>query len=128
PHKYIEELVCKIHDKYANINVEVVAIKNDFFGESITVSGLITGTDLINQLKGKSQADEILIPVNMLRSGESVFLDDLTIKDVKEAVNCDIRVVGTSGLAFLKAIAGIDDKISGRQIYEQADSSDSRQT
>ena len=128
PYKYIAELVCKIHDKYANINVEVVAIKNDFFGESITVSGLITGTDLINQLKDKSQTDEVLIPVNMLRSGESVFLDDLTIEEVKDTLNCNLRVVGTSGLAFLKAISGIDEKITGRQIYEQADSCDSRQT
>ena len=127
PYRYILELADTIMAEYANISVEVIAIKNYFFGESITVSGLVTGSDLINQLKGKDLFDELLIPVNMLRSGESVFLDDLSVNDVKEDLNINIRVVGTSGMAFLKAIAGIDEEISGRQIYEQADSSHSGQ-
>ncbi|MBE5969130.1 MAG: DUF512 domain-containing protein [Lachnospiraceae bacterium] len=125
---FILSLINKIKEKYANININVIPIKNVFFGETITVSGLVTGSDIIKQLKNKDLGDELLIPINMLRSGEKVFLDDVTVDDLEKSLNVKLRVVGTSGESFFKAICAIDDEFLRRQIYEQADSSDSRQT
>ena len=70
--------------EYPNIKVHVYAIRNDFFGENITVSGLITGQDLMAQLKDKELGDRLLLPENVLRSGEDVFLDDYHVPVIKD--------------------------------------------
>ena len=85
-----------IREKLPNLTLQVYEIRNDFFGERITVSGLITARDLIAQLKGQELGEELLLPCNMLRSGEDVFLDDLTVADVEKALTnetsyCRIR-------------------------------------
>ena len=80
--KYVEE----IRGKYPNVHVQVVPIRNDFFGETITVSGLITGQDLIRQLEGKELGDKLLIPCNMLRNDENVFLDDITLEELFRSI------------------------------------------
>ena len=69
------------------ITFEVIAIKNNFFGEKITVSGLITGQDLTEQLSDRKLGDRLLIPCNMLRSGENVFLDDITVTELSEKLD-----------------------------------------
>ena len=99
----IKEIFVK---KYDNIDGNVFHIINDFFGHSINVAGLITGTDLIAQLKGKELGKRLLIPVNMLRDGEGVFLDDVTVDEVRSSLNVEIVPVEQDGGAFLRAITG----------------------
>lgn len=87
-------------------DVEVVAIENNFFGNTVTVSGLVTGGDLIEQLKGKKLGSRLLFTHNMLRDGENVFLDDVTTEDVSNALGVDAIAVGDTGAEFVEAILG----------------------
>ncbi|MDO5541439.1 MAG: DUF512 domain-containing protein [Eubacteriales bacterium] len=94
---------------FPGLTIHVVSIRNDFFGETITVSGLITGQDLIKQVlqkkdSGEDSGDEIIIPSNMLRTGEAVFLDDVTVEDVQKALDMRVVPVETDGYAFIEAI------------------------
>lgn len=84
----------------------VYPIVNRFLGESITVSGLITGQDLIAQLRGKELGERLLIPVNMLRHGEDVFLDDVTLAEVEQALGVPVRSVNQDGFDLCDAIFG----------------------
>lgn len=93
-----------IQEKFPGRRIELHAIRNDFFGETITVSGLITGQDIIKQLSGKDLGEYLLLPINMLRSGEDVFLDDVTVGDVEKALQVKIRIVKSSGHDFVRAI------------------------
>jgi NifB/MoaA-like Fe-S oxidoreductase len=73
-----------ILNKVEGVNIDVVSIRNEYFGESITVTGLITGQDIINQLEEHDLGDLVVIPSIMLREG--IFLDDLTLEDISEAL------------------------------------------
>ncbi len=101
---YLRELADSMKEKFPQITVEVKPIINNFFGKMINVSGLVVGKDLISQLKGCELGEELLIPVCMLRSGEDVFLDDVTTDDVEKALNIKIRVVENTGDDLLSAI------------------------
>ena len=127
---FIQQYMKLIQEKFPNIKVNVYTIRNDFFGERITVSGLITGADLREQLKDKELGEKILIPCNMLRSGEDVFLDDLTVEDVRQALKTEVVVVDEPGADLVNCLIEAPDhkKIRRRQIYEQTGSSDSGQT
>ncbi|MBQ0001104.1 MAG: DUF512 domain-containing protein [Clostridiales bacterium] len=122
---FIKKNMELIREKYPNVHIEVVTITNEFFGEKITVSGLITGADLIAQLKDRPLGDKLLLPCNMLRSGESVFLDDISIEDVKKALGTEIVVVETEGADLVKAVLESSDNriLRRRQMYEQSNSS-----
>lgn len=89
--------------------VKVKPIINRFFGESVTVSGLITGGDLIAQLQGE-QCDEILIVRDMIRNEGDLFLDDMTVSAVRAALPAPLRVVRNTGEGFWRAISGLEDK------------------
>ena len=121
---FIKELTDEIRGKYPNIKADVHTIRNDFFGERITVSGLVTGQDLIGQLKGKKLGSRLVIPINMLREGEKVFLDDVTTDDVSRALEVPVVVAGQSGEDFCMAVIyGKNEAAANRrQIYEQTDS------
>ena len=95
-----------MEEAYPNIKVQVYPITNYFFGENITVSGLITGQDLVAQLRGKPLGDRLLLPENILRSGEDVFLDDLHVTDVEKALQVPVNIVKSSGYDFVNAILG----------------------
>ena len=104
---FVQEIVDKIREKCGNIKGMVYPIVNRFFGETITVSGLITGTDLIEQLNGKDLGKRLLIPDNMLRAGERVFLDDVTVEQLEEALGVAvIPVPADSGFDLADAILG----------------------
>ena len=124
---FIQQYMKLIQEKFPNIKVNVYTIRNDFFGERITVSGLITGADLREQLKGRELGEKILIPCNMLRSGEDVFLDDLTVDDIREALGTELVVVDEPGADLVDCVINPPDhkKIKRRQIYEQTSSSNS---
>lgn len=112
-------------DRFGGV-IDIFPIVNNFFGEHITVSGLICGCDLLEQLEGKDLGEELLIPVNMLRSGEDYFLDDTRLDEIQEKLKTRITVVPSSGDALFRAFAGLENTDFRRQIYEQADSGDSR--
>ena len=83
---------------------EVYPIVNYFFGETITVSGLVTGRDLIAQLKGKKLGERLLLPVNMLRHGEDVFLDDVTLHQVAQELGVRVVPVNQDGFDLCDTI------------------------
>lgn len=103
---YIQRMADRIMEKYPKSKLHVYGIRNDFFGELITVSGLITGQDLIGQLKGKALGEKLLLPCNMLRIGEQDFLDDVTLQDVKDALQVPVDIVKSSGQDFIDAVLG----------------------
>lgn len=105
-YEYISALVEKTEKKWHNIKCNVYKIRNDFFGETITVTGLITGQDLIAQLKGKSLGDTLLLSSNMIRKDGGLFLDDYTISDVEKALDIKIRIVENDGFELFDAITG----------------------
>ncbi len=106
PYQIIKNMTDKISKKYKNIECKVYPIRNDFFGETITVTGLITGQDLIAQLKGMDLGDELLISDSMIRRDSDVFLDDYTISDVENQLGIKIRTVKNDGFEFLDAVLG----------------------
>lgn len=103
---YLRKAADRITGKFPQVTTEVVEIRNDFFGEMITVSGLITGQDLLAQLGEKELGDALLLPCNMLRSGEEVFLDDLTLSELSQTLQVQTIIVKSSGEDFLKAVLG----------------------
>ena len=131
---YLKKCMALIQEKYPNVHAEVTGIENRFFGELITVSGLITGKDLIRQLLAvtaeKEPGTELLLPCNMLRSGEDVFLDDVTVTEVEEQLKVKVRVVEQPGKELVEAVLGEHPgkRAYRRQIYEQTDSSYCGQT
>ena len=93
----IKELAEIFENKYNKSKIDVYEIKNNFFGHSITVAGLITGADLINQLKDKNLKGRLLIPSVMLRSEGDVFLDDVSLADAEKALGVEIAPVSCDG-------------------------------
>ena len=104
PYPYIQKMAQRLEEKYVNTQIHVYPIRNDFFGEMITVSGLITGQDLKTQLKDRKLGDRLLLPCNMLRSQEDVFLDDVSVSELSQALQVEIDIVKSSGQDFIEAI------------------------
>ncbi len=104
---FLEKLLVTAQEKYANINGKVNPIVNDFFGHTIDVAGLITGSDLINQLKAKDLGARLLIPRNMLRDGETVFLDDVSVEDVERELSVSVVIVEQDGADLFNKMLNI---------------------
>ncbi len=107
PFKIITDLAHKAEEKFPKLKCSVYPIRNDFFGETITVTGLITAQDLIAQLKDKELGEELLISSAMLMHGTDIFLDDLTVEEVERELNIKIRAVQNDGYELLDAFIGI---------------------
>lgn len=124
----IQEFAKRLEEAFPGLKLPVVAIRNDFFGETITVSGLITGQDLIKQIKERQEAGEDLgdtlqLPANLLRSGEQVFLDDVTVSQVEEALGMRVVMAEPGGKDFIEAIinpAYRSDRNNENFVYIQA--------
>lgn len=101
---YLREHVRRIREKYPQVHARVFPIRNDFFGEQITVAGLVTGQDLIRQLTGQALGEWLLLSTNMLKSGEPVFLDDVTVEEAEKALQIKISIVESSGNDLVKKI------------------------
>jgi NifB/MoaA-like Fe-S oxidoreductase len=99
----IKAFADKINQK-TGIVVHVYQIENSFFGDKVTVAGLITGKDIIQQLKDKKLGEQLLIPDVMLRKGENVFLDGMTLHELEEAVGVPVHVVPVDGKALVEAV------------------------
>ena len=104
---FIQKLADEFQKEFPDYTIDVVAIRNDFFGERITVSGLITAQDMVAQLKEIGIMERVAIPCNMLRMGEEVFLDDWTLNDVQNALQVTIDIVKSSGRDLLMEMLGI---------------------
>ena len=98
---FLRKFMKELQIKYPNTKVNVYDITNEFFGEKITVAGLITGQDLKKQLKGQKLGDKLLLPCHMLRSGEDVFLDDVTVSELSEYLQIPIEIVDSDGAVLL---------------------------
>ena len=105
---FIDQILQKAKETVPQLQGHVYPIRNHFFGETITVSGLVTGQDLIAQLKGQELGQRLLIPSNMLRAGESVFLDDVTVADVERELGVTVCPVDAeSGFDLVDAMLGL---------------------
>ena len=103
---FLRQITEKVKRLYPHLSCRVYAIRNDFFGERITVSGLLTGQDLKAQLAEKDLGDCLLLTCSMLRSGEEVFLDDVTVSELSESLSVPIRVVQSTGEDLVHALLG----------------------
>ncbi len=101
---YMVKVADKIKKVAPNVNIEVYPIRNDFFGEKITVTGLLTGGDIVAQLKGKELGDALLLPCNCLKADEDIFLDDMTLEEFQNALQVPVIIVQSSGMDFLSSI------------------------
>ena len=106
---FIKAIVDKTEKKWDNLKCNVVAVKNNFFGGHINVAGLITATDLEEQLKGKDLGEELLIPSVMLRDGGDMFLDSITLEELSRKLNIKITPVDNDGFQMLDKILGIKE-------------------
>ena len=89
------------------MKINVYKIINNYYGESITVAGLLTGRDIAEQLSGEELGDEVLIPSSTLRQGEDVFLCGMTAEELSERLDTPISAVDSDGYAFLEAVFGV---------------------
>lgn len=105
-HRTKEEMLLKLKEKYPNITVHNYAIRNVFFGERITVTGLLTGKDIVAQLKDKPLGEKLYLPANLLRSGSDVLLDDMTVDDISSALQVPVDIVESDGHDFVTKIVG----------------------
>ena len=88
--------------------MEVYEIINEFFGERITVSGLLTGQDIIGQLRDRELGDMLYLPENLLRSGEDYLLDDVKISDIEQELKVPVGIVKGDGYGFVAELFDMD--------------------
>ena len=102
----IKILVNRMKEKFPNVKIHLYKIINDFFGHRITVTGLLTGGDMIKQLKGKPLGQRLILPSNTLMADEPKFLDDVTLDQFIEALQVDVCIVESSGADFIHSVIG----------------------
>ena len=105
---YIKRMAEELMQEYSGLTVYVYEITNEFFGEMITVSGLLTGQDIEKQLKGKKLGEALYLPRNVLRSGADLFLDDYRVADLEKSLQVPVNIVKSSGYDLVDALLGID--------------------
>lgn len=106
-YKFISSLSERLEDKFDGLKIHVYNIDNDFFGHNITVAGLITGVDLVNQLKDSPLGDTLYIPRTMLESEGKLFLDSMGISEASEKLNVKIETIINDGECFLRSLLGL---------------------
>ena len=113
----LKELTDELCAKFPGVTVHLYPVVNRFFGESITVSGLVTGQDLIAQLKGKALGETLYLPDTMLRAGEDVFLDDIHAWQAEEALGVPITALECNGASLVKSILQSAGKPSAKRLF-----------
>lgn len=103
-YSYIVKMAKEVEEAFPGLTIQVFCIRNDFFGENITVTGLLTGQDILNQLKGKDLGDLVLLPENVMRLEEELFLDDMKLSELTNALQVPVDIVKSSGCEFVKSI------------------------
>lgn len=105
---FIKEMAETAMKAFPKRNIQVLAIRNDFFGERITVSGLLTGQDIIAQCKEAGNlGDMIVLPSNVLQAESELFLDDVTVSDVERELGVKVKISGTDGYGLLNTMLGL---------------------
>lgn len=102
----LAEAACK---KHRALKATVHPIKNNFFGGNVGVAGLVTGTDIIAQCRGRLQSKLLGIPEVMLRTEQDMFLDDVTIAQLEKELKVKVKIIPADGAAALRAILGLKD-------------------
>ena len=105
---YLKRMSEELMQEYPGLRIHVYEIINEFFGEMITVSGLLTGQDIVKQLKDKNLGEALYLPRNVLRSGADLFLDDYTLADVEGALQVPVNIVKSSGYDLVDDLLGIE--------------------
>lgn len=108
-YNFIKELLESIKEKFENTNIEIYLAENDFFGHNITVSGLLTGQDIIKTLKNKKLNKYLFIPYNALKADEPIFLDNYTVQDLENKLKTNIIISPQNGGEFLKQILSLEE-------------------
>ncbi len=108
---YIRRMADRMQEAFPRLEILVYEIRNDFFGERITVSGLLTGQDIVKQLNGKKLGKRLLLPQNVLRSGEDVFLDDMHLPELEKALQVQADIVKSSGCDFVDSILKVFEEV-----------------
>ena len=103
---FLQQLAVKVKEKYPNLDCRVYPIINHFWGETITVAGLVTAGDMMEQLKGQELGEVLFLPDCMLRHQQDFFLDDKTVQDVENALGVKVQVIPAGGEEFAFAITG----------------------
>lgn len=109
PSRFIMEKCRELEAIYPKVKVDVHVIENHFFGEDITVTGLLTGGDICQQLKGKDLGSCLLVPVNLLKADEPVLLDDMPLEEIGKTLQIPVDVVKSSGADFIRDILSHTD-------------------
>ena len=107
-YSFIQELVDTLKKHCPNLNCTVYPIENRFFGENITVAGLVCGCDLIEQLQDKPLGNFLALPSVMLRDEQDRFLDDTTLETLSERLNIPVRLSPSTGEDFIRTILDND--------------------
>ncbi len=110
-YNFIKSIANDAEKMYNNLKVNVYLIENNFFGEEITVSGLLCGEDILSQLKGKDLGECLLLSKSMLRDSTDVLLDNITTKDIEKELNVKVLAVENDGFEFLEALLGISAEV-----------------
>lgn len=124
----LQSFANQVKEYFSGLTIHIISIRNDFFGETITVSGLITGQDLVKQIKerqkeGLELGNILNIPSNMLRIGEQVFLDDMTVEEVESQLGMKVVPVESGGQDLLEAMTNPEyhmERDNGNFVYIQA--------
>lgn len=116
-HSHIQKLIDETTEKCDNLSVDLYAIENSFFGNSITVSGLLTGGDVYKTLADQTLGDELLIPASMLRYDRSCFLDDMSVGRLEGLLGIPIRVVENNGASLIEALAGCSLPVEAHELF-----------
>ena len=106
-YRHIQDVCERLCDTFEGLKINVYPIKNDFFGHSITVAGLLTGKDIAHQLSDKDLGDELLFPSVCLRAEGDVFLDDMTPDELSERLGVPVRPTSSDGCEFLRNVLGL---------------------
>lgn len=103
-YSFISDLADQAENYFPGLNVFVHNIDNNFFGNTVTVTGLLTGNDIKKQLYGKHMGQVLLLPSNMFRADTDIFLDDISLKELEEALQIKVQKVNIDGEGFLEAL------------------------
>ncbi len=104
---YIKRVLEELRAKCPRLKYAVHAVNNDFFGRSVTVAGLVTGTDICGQLAKLKLRGYVFIPDTMLRFENDMFLDSMTLKEVSKRLGVKVRPVPAAGAALAREIAEV---------------------
>lgn len=118
-HPFMEKIVDMIRKKAKGLTVNVIPVKNEFFGGKIDVTGLITGSDMIRTLRGMDLGEELLIPAVMLKADEDIFLDDVSLESLGRELGVKTLKSGSTGDDLVNSVLGISGDRKNTNIYYQ---------